>query len=105
VSTSSATWSAPEVADAAGVTYRQLDYWIREQLLPFSDPTPGTGHARTFTTDDRDIARWMGALVRHGIDPKVAAPLAADLHTHGRAHLGLFLITTRQPVLTPGAAA
>lgn len=87
-------WTAPQVAEAAGVTYRQLDYWIREGHLPFHDPTPGTGNQRIFSNDTRDTARWMGLLVRHGLSVSVAAPVAADIHLHGQARLGLFVITT-----------
>jgi DNA-binding transcriptional MerR regulator len=96
-----------EVCDRAGITYRQLDHWVTNHLLhPTGDPNPGQGpdRWRQFTEDETRIACWMALLVRHGIQPHVAASLARDLHTHGHARLGLFHITTAMPT-TEGAPA
>jgi DNA-binding transcriptional MerR regulator len=44
------TFSTLEAAEMAGVTYRQLDYWLRRGIIEISDdPQPGSGHSRRFT--------------------------------------------------------
>lgn len=45
------TYGAPEVCSRAGVTYRQLDYWIRTSVVQIPNPTPGSGENREFTGD------------------------------------------------------
>jgi DNA-binding transcriptional MerR regulator len=52
--TTSTTYSGTEVARLAGVTYRQLDYWLRIGAIQIEDPTPGTGRPRLFTEDEVD---------------------------------------------------
>ncbi len=37
---------------ASGATYRQLDYWTRQKVIPcYTEPTPGSGHIRHFEDD------------------------------------------------------
>jgi len=74
--------TAHELCARTGITYRQLDYWVREGLLPVaataSGPTnvhlPGTvpggsGYPRLFTTATLNIARLLQPLRRHyGLD-------------------------------------
>jgi hypothetical protein len=40
--------SAPEACERAGITYRQLDWWIRNDAIPVTDDmdAPGSGHYR-----------------------------------------------------------
>lgn len=65
----------PEVAAAAGVSYRQLDYWVRQRYVaPAKLATgSGTGHAWDPASIGRVIA--MAALVRVGYQPAAAARL------------------------------
>lgn len=62
------TYSTREVAMLAGVSYRQLDYWIRVGTVkPRGESMlPGSGHYRQFTPEDVDvllavIGRWRDA--------------------------------------------
>lgn len=49
-----------EVCEKFGITYRQLDYWIREGKIRAPDPTPGCGYRRSFTRQEiADIAHLV----------------------------------------------
>lgn len=63
-----APFSTSDVAMMAGVTYRQLDYWLRTGTIGFCSgvETPGTGHPRLWTEDEvaivcLTVARWREA--------------------------------------------
>ena len=62
------TWRliSPQVARLAGITYRQLDWWIRTGLVTCENPAPGTGHERGFTVYDVIAIRAAGDLRKHG---------------------------------------
>lgn len=51
-----------DAAHAAGVTYRQVDHWLRCGLG--TDPRSGQGSVRTFTADDVRVIRFLGDLSR-----------------------------------------
>ncbi len=40
--------TASEVCAVAGITYRQLDNWVRDGLIPLENPRPGYGQRRQF---------------------------------------------------------
>ncbi len=42
------TLTGPQVARAAGVTYRRVDYWTHRGLLRPTDPAPGSGYCRRY---------------------------------------------------------
>lgn len=44
-------YRAPEVCRRAGITYRQLDYWIRTGVIEIDDPYPGSGDQRLYTAE------------------------------------------------------
>ncbi len=58
-----------------GITYRQLDYWVRLGLLkPLH--LGGSGINREWTRAELEVARLMGRLVAAGLKPAVAEQLA-----------------------------
>lgn len=63
-------------AERAGITYRQLDHWIRKGYVNGS--LPGQGNPRRIPEPEADIVRDMAALVRAGFRPEVAARIARD---------------------------
>ena len=70
--------SAPQAAERAGITYRQLDYWERQGWVAAShvdEATPGGRRVRRYTT--RDVARL--ATLRH------LARSGFDIAVHGRS--------------------
>lgn len=71
---------------AIGLTYRQLDYWTRRGYLKAEDPTPGSGHSRTWLEDEQVIAARMLRLISCGFTVEAAARIArdeTDLHIVG----------------------
>lgn len=61
------TYSTDEVALLAGVSYRQMDYWLRTgKVAPDTDNKPGSGYARSFTEEQvalicTTVSRWREA--------------------------------------------
>lgn len=56
-------YSAPEVCDAAGISYRQLDYWCRRGLItPSARDATGSGSRRRFTAHDLAVVKVIAAV-------------------------------------------
>lgn len=70
------TMNAPAVCAAAGITYRQLDYWTKRGLIPLPDQHPGSGSARSYPPDAVRVAVIMAALIRAGFTLKAAHRIA-----------------------------
>lgn len=61
-----------------GLTYRRLDYWIRQGYIPDHDHLETTqGYPRTFTPHQVLVLRHMTALVNEGVKVEAAATAAA----------------------------
>lgn len=73
--------SSREVADLAGVTYRQLDYWCRTDLLtPSVAEARGSGSWRKFSYRDALTVAAVGHLAQLGLaDFGKVQPLAEGL--------------------------
>lgn len=74
--------SAVDVAQRAGVTYRQLDHWFRLGYLSANgQPTgsPGSGHDREFTYDEVRRLTLLARLVSAGVKPSKAAQYARTM--------------------------
>lgn len=62
-----AVWSASELGDSAGLTYRQVDHWVRRGLLvPSVARANGSGVYRLFSERDTRVARILAQLARTG---------------------------------------
>lgn len=82
-----------DVCTYAGITYRQLDSWTRVGILdPYTQPTPGSGHARMYEHREADVALTMRHLLDASIDPRVAAQLARQLLAGETPRLGVFAL-------------
>jgi hypothetical protein len=75
--------TSQQLADQAGITYRQLDNWVRRGWLK---PTGshGSGSGRYWPAQERNVALDMGRLCAYGLPPGLAhdlsrAELAAEL--------------------------
>lgn len=67
---------ALELADLAGLTYKQVDHWTKRRFLK-PEPNPGgTGHKRTYKAAEVRVAQIMGELTRAGVTASVAAKAA-----------------------------
>lgn len=70
-----------ELRVRAGISYRQLDYWIRCGYVPGVD-TAGQGHPREFTAWGERRVVLLGRLTRAGFTPLRAVQIAQVLE-HG----------------------
>lgn len=69
-------FTATDVLEATGITYRQFDHWCRRGWLkPFNEAS-GHGKPRLFTEDQYMTACRMGVLVQAGLRPEVAQAVA-----------------------------
>lgn len=59
-----------------GLTYRQLDYWVRKGWLQPEHAQCGSGTHRQFDGQELVIARRMSRLVGLGFEPSLAARVA-----------------------------
>lgn len=72
-------YSSPEVALAAGVTYRQLDYWIRKDYIKTSiKDAKGQGTQRGFSLHDVVTVAVIAALSKAGMTIETAMSIAAQ---------------------------
>lgn len=62
---------------ATGATYRQIDNWIRRGYVRAAFTGPGSGHARKWTPEDREIVALMVAFTNAGMMANAAARWAA----------------------------
>lgn len=60
-----AGYSGPTLPDLhdLGLSYRQLDYWTRCGHITADDPSPGSGHRRTWPGEQLELAERMARLV------------------------------------------
>lgn len=69
-------YSLDEVLEIADCTYRQLDYWAREGFVTMMDvTTPGSGVARSWTSDTVREVVQLSALVNAGVNLCAAAEI------------------------------
>jgi DNA-binding transcriptional MerR regulator len=61
-------FSGPQVCRLAGVTYRQLDYWARTELVtPSIQPAQGSGSKRTYAYSDLLEVKVIKSLLDGGV--------------------------------------
>lgn len=72
--------TSAEVAAAAGITYRQLDYWSTRGYVD-APPREGSGRARAWTEDQVADVVAVAALVREGVRVEIAASRASPRTT------------------------
>lgn len=79
-----------EVAHKAGVSFRQVDYWLRNGLIP-GIKTGGTGFPRELTAAQVKFVTMMGSLVKAGMQPKPASDLVKKLLKDGEVRIGTWI--------------
>ncbi len=75
---STRTVTSAHVERDLGITYRQLDYWVRCGYLRPANGFSGSGRDREWSLTELEIARRMGRLVAAGISVEKAAAFARD---------------------------
>ena len=87
-------YAAPTVAQLAGITYRQLDYWTRTGLVSASiTPAAGSGTRRLYSFCDILIIKIIASLLAAGLSLKAvrtALTTLADLGVDDLAATTLF---------------
>lgn len=77
-----ATYSTRDVADAADITYRQLDYWMRTgRITPSIRPPRGQGSQTIWSDSDVQLVRRVASLTGMGLDIDAAFDLANQATT------------------------
>lgn len=59
------TYSTTDACRLTGLTYRQLDWWIRQGHICPEQRDPGSGHHRRFTRDDIMAIMYVADRVHH----------------------------------------
>jgi len=68
-------YSGPEVCRVVGITYRQLDYWARTDLVrPSLADARGSGTQRRYSYQDLVRLKVVKSLLDAGVKLKAAAP-------------------------------
>lgn len=76
------SWRGPQLCSAAGVTYRQLDYWARTGILvPSIAAARGSGTQRLYSTADVCAASLLAKLSKLGCRLASVASVIAGLQT------------------------
>ena len=60
-------FSSQAVAEACGISYRKLDYWVRQKYVRMDSPTPGSGTARRFTFPEALRVKVLATAVSAGL--------------------------------------
>lgn len=69
--------STAEAAEAAGVTYRQVDFWVRRDVVAPAVAARGSGSVRLFDEHNVAVLRLLGRLSDLGAERRVLAAAVA----------------------------
>jgi len=86
--------TANQAVKAAGVTYRQLDYWTTNRYVRCHHANPGSGYGRKYTAQEVHILTLMAALVKQGMEPRTASRVARRIVRTGQARIGRHFVIT-----------
>lgn len=78
-STDQQHWTSGEVVRMTAATYRQLDYWCSNGLIPGMANWTGQGYRRRFTYEQVRHVRGLHALCRAGVVGEALRDAAARL--------------------------
>ena len=77
-------YRGPTACSAAGITYRQLDYWARTGLVePSVRAAQGSGSARLYSFRDILVLKVVKRLLDTGISLQQIRTAVAHLHSRG----------------------
>ena len=98
------TVSAKEFCRQTGLTYRQVDYWVRRGVLATAvRRAPGSGYERPFDEDEVRVATVLGSLRTIGAPVDVLSEVAEQLRAldenawHGVVYVDSAGLVDRQP--------
>jgi hypothetical protein len=73
------TLTSSELIAASGITWRQLDWWVRAGYLKPSTPARGFGSVRRFPPSEAEIAAYALELITAGFTASAALGHARTL--------------------------
>lgn len=82
---------APCLLVDLGISYRQLDYWVRQGWLRPERDRRGTGVPRRWPEAELAVARRMVRLTAAGFPPALAHRFARDLWPDGEIAPGIWI--------------
>lgn len=82
-----------ELLQEAGISYRQLDYWVRTGLLTPRGDIPGSGWSRSFDPDQVQRAIAIHQLLETGMGLHVIRDVIDEFQATGTAQIGPLTIT------------
>ena len=78
-------YRVPEVCKIVGISYRQLDYWARTELVtPSIRDAHGSGSQREYSFHDLVTLRVIKSLLDTGVALQRVRKAVEFLHEHGR---------------------
>lgn len=87
-----------ELTSEAGLSYRQLDYWTRTNLLePLTAALPGSGHFRVYGLDQVRRATVVRQLVDSGWSLQFCRAHIDHILEHSSVTVGPLTITIHTP--------
>ncbi|MHB2023124.1 MAG: MerR family transcriptional regulator [Mycobacteriales bacterium] len=100
-------YRGPTACRAAGITYRQLDYWARTGLVePSVRPAHGSGSQRLYSFRDILVLRVVNGLLQAGVSLPNIRRAVAQLRERGSADLAQLTLvsdgTTVYEFTSPG---
>jgi hypothetical protein len=91
---------AKEAADAAGITYRQLDYWARRGwVTPSVEAGLGRAGRRLYSPEDVVLLSAVARFAEGGVDVAQIGPKVGQLKVPFRRNVFLVYVTTPEPEL------
>lgn len=87
-----------DVVRQAGITYRQLDHWVRRRFVrPEPSRHGGTGFSREFAPEEVRVACVMGRLTAVGVSLELAARIARSGQSRNEVSPGVVIEVTDDP--------
>lgn len=86
-------FSTSQLCQLSGATFRQVDYWCRNDTLPAARRARGQGSQRAFTREQIIVARVLRHLAELGAQQPVLRAVARDMLFSSRPW-GRFMIAT-----------
>lgn len=86
-------YASSTLCELAGASFRQLDYWCRNDTLPAARRARGQGSQRAFTRDQIVVARVLRHLSELGATAPVLRVVARDL-LFSRREWATFIVVT-----------
>jgi len=96
--------TGPELCTEAGITYRQLDYWTRTNLLtPLDAVEPGSGHLRRYAEDQVNRTRTLRLLLDAGVSLVTCRQVIDQVVETGQVTVGAVTLTLHHSTGDPAA--